>query len=321
MATIKSFEKIDGLICAPFTAFQNDGELNLDIVPHYADMLMSREIAGVFINGSTGEGHLMTDAERMVCLEKWMESTRPGFKVVVHVGTNSVKGSFKLAEHAQAAGAWAIATMAPTFPRISRVEDLVNYCREVAVGAPELPFYFYHTPAFSGVHLSMLAFLEAADGRIPNFTGIKYTHENLHEYTQCRRYKKGKFDLLHGQDETILAALALGGAAGCIGGTINYAAHLYQGIRAAFQNKDLSEARRLQFLAMDLINVVDKYRGNVVGGKQIMRLIGLDLGPNRTPFQNMTSEEVETMKAELEAIGFFDYWNPYFPGSQHSPLS
>ena len=60
----------------------------------------------------------------------------------------------------------------------------------------------------------MVAFLEAVDGRIPNFAGIKYTFESLYEYNQCRLYKNGKFDMLHGQDETILPCLAMGGAQG-----------------------------------------------------------------------------------------------------------
>lgn len=40
-----------------------------------------------------------------------------------------------------------------------------------------------------------------------------------------------------------------------------------------------------------------------------MKLIGLDLGPNRTPFRNMTDEEEASMKQELEAIGFFERCN------------
>ena len=40
-----------------------------------------------------------------------------------------------------------------------------------------------------------------------------------------------------------------------------------------------------------------------------MKLIGLDLGKNRTPFQNLTDEEEQAMKRELEAIGFFDRCN------------
>ena len=40
-----------------------------------------------------------------------------------------------------------------------------------------------------------------------------------------------------------------------------------------------------------------------------MKLIGLDLGKLRTPFRNMTEEEENAMKAELEAIDFFSRCN------------
>ena len=40
-----------------------------------------------------------------------------------------------------------------------------------------------------------------------------------------------------------------------------------------------------------------------------MKLIGLDMGPNRTPFQTMTDEEEARLKAELEAIDFFNRCN------------
>ena len=80
----------------------------------------------------------------------------------------------------------------------------------------------------------MLELLKAVDGRVHNFAGIKYTFESLFEYSLCHRYQNGKFDILHGQDETLLASLALGGAQGCIGGTFNYAAGLYVKIRHAY---------------------------------------------------------------------------------------
>ena len=60
-----------------------------------------------------------------------------------------------------------------------------------------------------------------------------------------------------------------------------------------------------------MINVICNYRGNIVGGKRIMKLIGLDLGPNRVPFRNMTDDEERSRKAELEAIGFFARCNRF----------
>ncbi|MCH2055533.1 MAG: dihydrodipicolinate synthase family protein [Thalassotalea sp.] len=297
-------KKINGLINAPFTAFHEDGSINLAPIAQYAATLRKNGVCGVFVNGSSGEGHLMTDEERKACAKAWVDASEEDFMVIVHVGTNSVKASQQLAQHALEIGADAISVMGPTFPKITRIEELVKYCEEVAQVAPSLPFYYYHIPAFTGVNLSMLELLEAVDGRINNFAGIKYTFESLYEYTQCRRYANGKFDMLHGQDETLLPSLAFGGATGCIGGTFNYAAGLYIDIREAFAEGDLEKAQELQYKSLDLIDVICRYRGNIVGGKQIMKLIGLDLGANRTPFQNLTAEEAKAMKSELDAIDF-----------------
>ena len=46
-----------------------------------------------------------------------------------------------------------------------------------------------------------------------------------------------------------------------------------------------------------------------MGGKRIMKLIGLDLGPNRVPWRNLTDEEEAAMKAQLEEIKFFSRCN------------
>lgn len=302
-------DKITGLIDAPFTPFYENGEVNLEPIELYAKMLAKNGLKGVFINGSSGEGYMLTEDERMRLAERWVEVAPEGFKVIVHVGSTCVKSSERLAAHAQKIGAFGIGAMATPFPKIGRIEELVKYCEEIAAAAPELPFYYYHIPAFNGAYLSMLDFLKAVDGRIPNFAGIKYTYENLYEYNQCRLYANGKFDMLHGQDETILPCLAMGGAQGGIGGTTNYNGRCLVGILDAWKSGDLEKARELQNYAQEVINVICHFRGNIVGGKRIMKLIGLDLGKNRTPFNNMTDEEEARMKQELEAIDFFNRCN------------
>ena len=294
-------EKIKGLIDAPFTPFYENGEVNYEPIEAYAKLLVKNGLKGVFINGSSGEGYMLTDEERMKLAERWVEVAPSGFKVIVHVGSTCVKASHKLAAHAQKIGAWGIGAMASPFPKVNRIEELVKYCEEIASGAPELPFYYYHIPAFNGAFLPMVELLKAVDGRIPNFAGIKYTYESLYEYNQCRLYKDGKFDMLHGQDETILPCLAMGGAQGGIGGTTNYNGKELTGILEAWAAGDLETARERQNFSQEVINVICRYRGNIVGGKRIMKLIGLDLGKNRTPFQNMTDAEETAMKAELEA--------------------
>ena len=302
-------EKIKGLIDAPFTPFHEDGSLNLAPIPEYAALLARNGLKGVFINGSSGEGYMLTEEERMQLAEAWMAAVPEDFKVIVHVGSTSVMSSRRLAEHAQKIGAWGIGAMATPFPKIGSIEQLCRYCEEIASAAPNLPFYYYHIPAFNGAFLSMYDFLKAVDGRIPNFAGIKYTFESLYEYNRCRRYQHGKFDMLHGQDETILPCLAMGGAQGGIGGTTNYNGRCLTGILEAWEKGDLEKARQLQDFAQDVIDVICNFRGNIVGGKRIMKLIGLDLGPNRVPFMSVTEEEELELRRQLEAIDFFSHCN------------
>ncbi len=304
-------EKIKGLIDAPFTPFYENGEVNYEPIEAYAQMLYKNGLQGVFINGSSGEGYMLTDDERKKLAEEWIKYAPEGFKVIVHVGSCCVKSSKELARHAQEIGAWGIGAMAPPFPKIGRVEELVKYIEEIASGAPELPFYYYHIPAFNGAFLPMTELLAAVDGRVPNFAGIKYTFESIYEYNQCRLYKNGKYDMLHGQDETILPSLAMGGAQGGIGGTTNYNGRELVGIIKDWNDGNIESARERQNFSQEVINVICRYRGNIVGGKRIMKLIGLDLGKNRTPFRNMTDEEEVAMKQELEAIGFFERCNKF----------
>lgn len=304
-------EKIKGFINAPFTPFYSNGEVNYEPIPNYAKLLKKNGLKGVFINGSSGEGYMLTEEERIKLAETWIKEKSDDFKIIVHVGSCSVKSSRILAAHAQEIGAWGISAMASPFPRVNRVEELVKYCEEIAIGAPNLPFYYYHIPVFNNAYLPMRTFLEQVDGRIPNFAGIKFTNECLYEYNQCRLYADGKFDLLHGQDETVLASLAMCGTEGGIGGTTNYNGRVLTGIIEAWKEGDLEKARELQNFAQEVINVICHYRGNIVAGKRIMKLIGLDLGGNRTPFQNMTTAEEEALKKELEAINFFARCNQF----------
>lgn len=304
-------EKIIGLIDAPFTPFLANGDVNLEPVEAYARMLQKNGLKGVFINGSSGEGYMLTTDERKALAERWVSVAPEGFKVIVHVGSCCLRDSVELARHAQAIGAWGIGSMAPPFPKIGRIEELVKYCEQIAAASPNLPFYYYHIPAFNGAFLPMLDLLKAVDGRIPNFAGIKYTYESLYEYNQCRLYKNGKFDMLHGQDETILPSLAQGGAQGGIGGTTNYNGRELVAIIEAWERGDIEAAREHQNFSQEVINVIARHRGNIVAGKRIMKLMGFDLGPNRVPFQNLTDEEEQQIKSELEAINFFERCNQF----------
>ena len=301
-------ERINGFIAAPFTPLKEDGSLNLDVIPHYANFYIRNGIVGSFICGTSGEGYLLAMDERKKVAEKWITNSPKDFKNIIHVGASSLKESQELADHALDIGSWGFGIMPPALFKPANIEALVDYCAEIAAVAPHLPFYYYHMPSFNGVNLSMVSFLKQASSRIPNLAGIKYTHEDLYEFNQCMLLQNGKFEMLHGRDETLICGLALG-ATGGVGGTYNHVMNLYIKIREHFLAGDMDQARHFQNLSQDFINVLVKYGGNVTAGKRMMKFIGLDCGPNRLPIQSITDDQEKMMKKELSNIGFFEFCN------------
>ena len=208
------YQKLQGLIAAAFTPMHKDGSINLNPIREYSQYLNSNKLAGVFINGTTGEGIMMTTDERKKIAEEWMNHTNNGFKNIVHIGSPSIETSKDLAVHAKEIGAFAIGIMGPNFFNPQTVDDLVEYISEIASLVPDFPVYYYHMPSMSGVSLSMTGFLQQASGKIPNLVGLKFTYFDLMEFNQCMMVDNGKFDILHGYDETLLCGLTLGATGG-----------------------------------------------------------------------------------------------------------
>ncbi len=299
-------QKLKGLIAAPFTPMFEDGSLNVGMIAPYAAKLKNDGLNGVFVCGTTGEGMLMTPEERMTVAEQWIREQTPEFKVIVHVGTTSYSQSKDLAKHAQKIGASAVGCMGPMFLKPSSVEDLISFCVEVAAGAPGLPFFYYHIPTVSEVWLPMPEFLKKAQTIIPNLAGIKFTHRNMMEMMQCIKADGGKWDILHGFDEELLCGLTVGAQA-AVGSTFNYLASLYRNLIGAFQEGDMERARDLQFQSVRFVDILIRYGGGVIGGKPVMKMIGLDCGPLRAPARNLSAAEFKQYEQELNEIGFFEW--------------
>lgn len=294
-----------GLIAAPFTAFHDNGELKLDLVEVQARSLSNNGVVGAFVCGTTGEGPSLSSEERCRVVEAWVKSRTDRLKVIVHVGHASAAEARLLARHAQDSGADAVASVAPYFFKPASVDELVNWCADVAAAAPRLPFYYYHIPSITNVTIPTSAFLAAARHRIPNLAGIKFTHEDLEDYAATRAIGGKDHDVLFGRDELLLEGLRAG-ATGAVGSTYNYAAPLYQSLIAAFRSRDLETAASEQAKARAFIDVMIKF-GGLPAGKAIMKLIGIDCGPVRLPLKRFRPEDEQLLRRGLEAVKFFEF--------------
>jgi N-acetylneuraminate lyase len=300
-------QKLEGLIAAPFTPMDENGELKLSIIPAYYQFLKSNRVTGAFICGSTGEGVSMTNAEKKQVAAKWAECTDDDadFKVMMLLGGTSVADCKDLAVYAGEIGLYAVSFTSPFYFKPANAEVLADICAEIAGVVPQMPFYYYHIPVLTGGNYAMFDLLKAVDDRIANFAGIKYTHEDFMDFQSCMSFKDGKYDMLWGRDENMLSALVLG-AKGAVGSTFNYAAPLYYDLIDAFNANDLVKARALQQKSIDMIRLLGKY-GGISVGKAYMKLVNVNCGEFRLPVKNMSNSQFELFKKDVEALHFVDF--------------
>lgn len=296
----------NGFIAAPHIPMNPDGSCCMDRIPDQVRCLKENGIRGAFLCGTTGEGMALTVEERLAIAERWRQEAGENLEILIHVGHHSIAESKRLARHAeQEVGADAIASVAPGYDKPETAGDLVAFCEQISLVAPNTPFYYYHIPVKTGVDITGSAFLEQALPRIPTLKGIKYSHSDLMDLGQCLDIAGDNLQVLFGQDENLLAALALG-VDGAIGSTYNFAAPLYHHLIAAYQQGEIEVARADQAKARQLAGLLHQYR-DIVGTKAAMRAIGIDCGPARLPLRSLSEEEYKAFHAELTEIGFFDY--------------
>ena len=297
-------QHLSGLIAAPFTPMNPDGSLNTSLIPKYYQFLKQNKVTGAFICGSTGEGVSLTMQEKKDTAKAWADCTKgdADFKVMLLTGGTCIADCIDLAKYAQREGIYAVSFTAPFYFKPADAKALAACCKAIADEVPDMPFYYYHIPVLNGCNVAMIDLLKEIDGEIPNFAGIKYTHEDFMDFLSCLHFQNGKYDMLWGRDENMLPALAVG-AKGAVGSTFNYAAPLYYELIAAFDNNDLKKAQSLQQQSIDMITLLGKY-GGIATGKAYMKLVGLNCGKFRLPVKNMNGGEFELFKKDVAALSF-----------------
>jgi len=298
-----NIQKFEGLVAAPFTPMDEGGNLNLSIIPEYYDFLEKNGVAGVFINGTTGEGPSLTQKEKQLQAMAWSECLKSGGKmrIINLVGGTSYQECIENAILSREAGINAIAIVAPYYFKPADATQLAEFVARVGESVPEMPVYFYHIPMLTGVNMLMIGFLNKIAEMLPNFAGIKYTPEDFMDFLLCLNYENGRFDILWGRDECLLSALVLG-CRGAVGSTYNYAAPLYIALIEAFNKGKLTEARKLQQLSVDIITLLEKY-GGIATGKAFMKYAGIDCGKFRSPVKNMPDEMYGDFVGDVRRLG------------------
>lgn len=295
---------LKGLIPAVHTPFHADGGLNLGVVERQAELFRGWGVGGVFLGGTTGEWASLTVDERRGLLERWLEVAGDRVTVAAHVGHHCQLDAIALATHARKAGAHAVAVMAPSYFRPAAIRDVVEFCVPIAAAADPLPFYYYHIPGATNVRHSAADVVHEARSRIPTLKGLKFSDGDPLELQRAIAMDDGAFDVFLGCDEGLLSGYMYG-IRGTIGATYNFAAPHFERMRQAYEAGDAAQARALQLEAALMVKTLADF-GFLAACKAVMKLIGVDCGPMRSPIASLSETETQALARKLAAFAVFD---------------
>ena len=292
--------RFTGVWPALVTPLTEDDHIDVAVTRRLVDHLIDAGIGGLYVCGGTGEGILLPQAERRLMAETTIEQANGRVPVIINVGATATADALALAAHAEDAGADGVAAVPPFYYKVGFQGIKEHY--ELIARASSLPLYLYYIPSTTGVTLTAGQMWELC--QIPNVAGFKYSAFDMYLLEQILALSGGTLNVFSGPDQLFAPMLTVG-VDGAIGTTYNLLPRHFVGIYEAFRAGDIDRARAMQSQANRVIDTFIKH-GGLPAAKEMVRMLGFDCGYCRRPFRHLSADEVSALRADLDAIGFWD---------------
>jgi dihydrodipicolinate synthase/N-acetylneuraminate lyase len=265
------------LLAASVTPLTAGGAgLDEDAVGSLVAYLEAGGADGVFACGTTGEGVLLSDAERRRAAERFREAC--GGMLIVHCGAQTTAGTVALAAHAAEIGADGAAVIPPPYFQLDDAA-LVEHAVAAAAACAPLPFYLYAFSARSGYPLPP-AVVTAVAERAANLAGLKVSEPSMEAVSQ---YLDLGLPVLVGSEPLIPEAFAAG-AAGSVSGL---ASAFPSEVARVVRDPTPAGAERLRTLRQALGTTT-----LIASAKHVLGRRGVPIGPDvRPPLRPLTEAE------------------------------
>lgn len=284
--------RLEGVITAMATPFDEDGVLDQAAARRLAVHLTEHGSSGVVVAGSTGECPTLTDAEQIALLGAIVEEVGERTTVICGTGTNDTRHSIELTKAAADAGAEAALVVTPYYNKPNPAGILAHF-EAVASAVPELPIIAYNIP--SRVVINVPPALLARLAEIENIVAVKQANNG--ELAPVEG-----LEMLAGNDDGFLATLEQGGAGGIL-----VASHLVgpqmREIWDAVQGGNLERAREIDSGLRQLYAALG-VTTNPIPLKAALAMTGLIPSETlRLPLVPVDHDQRETVRAALDSVG------------------
>lgn len=290
--------EIKGIITAMVTPFDENQKINETAARQLVDKLIGQGVHGLFILGTNGEFHVLSDDEKVAFAKIVIDQANHRVPVYVGAGACGTQETIKLAQRMEAVGADALSVISPYFIAPTQ-QELADHYRKVAE-AVNIPIIMYNIPKNTGINIEPET-VKSLIG-VKNIAGIKDSSGNMENMQGYIDAGAGTdFVVLVGSDSKILPALKIG-AAGAIAGTSNVIAELDVSIYENYLKGNMEAAEQAQ-KDIDVLRGVLKLGTVPSVMKRAVTLLGINVGDARYPVSKLPAEADEKIK---EALAYYN---------------
>jgi dihydrodipicolinate synthase/N-acetylneuraminate lyase len=169
-------------------------------------------VAGLLACGTTGEGMLLSVAERRAVADAFIAARPPGFDVAIHIGAQTTADTVTLAAHARKAGADAVAVIAPPYFPLDD-EELTRHLVSAANAADPVPCYLYEFVRRSGYPIPVEV-VQRVRASAPSVVGLKVSDT---PFEAVEPYLELGLDVFIGNEPLVMQGISRG-AIGSVSG-------------------------------------------------------------------------------------------------------
>ena len=288
-------EDLNGVIPAMITSFNKDESINKVGIRKTVNYLISQNVNGLYITGSTGETFLMSPDEKKEAIDIIVEEVNGRVPVIAHIGSIGTKITTELGQHAEKSGVDALSALPPFYYGFSN-KEIYNYYSDIS-NSSNLPIIIYNISQANLMDLDMLKKLAS----IKNIKGVKYTAATHFNFSVIKKEVGEDFKIYSGMDEMALSGI-ISGADGIIGSFYNLMPEMFVNLFNQIQKGNIIEAKKIQ----EKINIIILYALGKSGYpfiKMGMNWLDIDSGYTRRPFVSITDSDVENeIKKDLKIL-------------------
>jgi 4-hydroxy-tetrahydrodipicolinate synthase len=286
-----------GAYTALVTPFEN-GVFDEDAYRSLIDWQIEQGVDGLVPCGTTGESATLSHEEHKRVIEACVKEAKGRVPVLAGAGSNNTAEAVMLTRYAKEAGADGALLITPYYNKPTP-DGLVAHFKAIAKEV-SIPMIVYNVPGRTGLNVAPETMARLYK-EIPDIKGCKEASADLKQVSEVYEYCGPDFQLLSGDDFTVLPLLSVGGC-GVISVVANITPDKMAGMCKAFFEGDHDKARKLHLEMMPFARAMF-YETNPIPAKTSLAMMGRMRLELRLPLVEMRPENKDRLEALLKEGG------------------